>query len=181
MYSKVTIAGHPLHPMLVGFPVTLYVAALACYATYGVNEDPFWFRAGWYANAAGVVMAVVAAIPGFVDWATGVPRGTTAKRTGLFHMLFNVLALLLFAVAAVVLRPQLDEAIPDLGPGLVLALLGVASTIAAGYLGWRMVQTHHVGVLLTPEQERIDPNVIEAGRGQPPSEAPTYRPSPRHT
>jgi uncharacterized membrane protein len=173
MYSKVKLAGHPVHPMLVGFPVALYTATLVCMATYAASDDPFWFKAGWYANVAGVVTALVAALPGFIDWAVGIPRGTAAKKTGLAHMLLNVTALILFAANAIVLRPQLDVALPELGPGLVLPILGFAATLVAGFLGWRMVQTHHVGVQLTPEQERIDPNVISAGTTQAPPTQPT--------
>ena len=40
MYSKVKIAGHPIHPMLVAFPVAFYTATLVCYLVYNSNEDP---------------------------------------------------------------------------------------------------------------------------------------------
>jgi uncharacterized membrane protein len=181
MYSKVKLAGHPVHPMLVSFPIALYTATLVCMATYAANDNPFWFRAGWYANAAAVVTAIVAALPGFIDWAVGIPRGTAAKKTGLAHMLLNVTALILFAANVFVLRPELDAALPRLGPGLVLPILGFAATLIAGFLGWRMVQKHHVGVDLTPEQERIDPNlVVPTTTTQAPPTLPTQRPTVTH-
>ena len=157
MYSKVKIAGHPLHPMLVGFPVTLYAVTLGCFAAYALGADAFWFRVGAYANLAGVILAAVAAVPGFIDWALGVPTGSPAKATGLAHMAFNVLALLAFGGNLLLQWPQRLFPEPRVGLSVVLPALGVLLTLAAGYLGWKMVQKHHVGVDLTPEQERLEP------------------------
>jgi uncharacterized membrane protein len=157
MYSKVKVAGHPLHPMLVGFPVTLYAVTLGCFAAYALGAEPFWFRVGAYANLAGVCLAAVAAVPGFVDWAFGVPTGSPAKATGLAHMACNVLALLVFAANLWLQFPLRLDPAPPVGLSVVLPGVGVLLTLAAGYLGWKMVQTHHVGVDLTPEQERLEP------------------------
>jgi uncharacterized membrane protein len=157
MYSKVRIAGHPVHPMLVSFPVTLYVVTLISYLIFRSNGDTFWLRAGWNANVAAVVCALVAAVPGFIDWAAGIPRGTQAKTVGLWHMVSNVIALALFAWSAIVMRPELFSLVPHVARGITLSMLGVVFTLIAGYLGWSMVQTHHVGVQLTREQERLEP------------------------
>lgn len=157
MYSKVKVAGHPLHPMLVGFPVTMYVAALACFAAVQFGADLFWFRVGVYANVAGVCTAAVAAVPGFIDWAFGVPAGTPAKSTGLMHMLANVMALVVFAVNAFLVWDQRYSPSPEVGQALALSAIGVVLTGVAGFLGWMMVQKHHVGVDLTPEQQRYEP------------------------
>lgn len=169
MYSKVRVAGHPVHPMLISFPVTLYVVTLVSYLIFRGNGDTFWLRAGWYANVAGVVMAVIAAIPGFIDWAVGIPRGAQAKSVGLWHMVSNVIALLLFLWSAITIRPELFSAAPQVARGITLSILGVIFTLIAGYLGWSMVQTYHVGVQLTHEQERLEPHPApEQGRmGRP--------------
>jgi uncharacterized membrane protein len=157
MYSKVKVAGHPLHPMLVGLPVTLYLATLVCFAAAALGADPFWYRVAVYANLAGVVTAAVAAVPGFIDWAFGVPRGTPAKATGLAHMAFNVLALAAFAANLFLTWRHRFDPLPPVGLSVLLPGVGVVLTAAAGFLGWKMVQTHHVGVDLTPEQERLEP------------------------
>lgn len=157
MYSKVKVAGHPLHPMLVGFPVTLYTVTLACFGAYALGAPPFWFTVAVYANLAGVILAAVAAVPGFIDWAFGVPTGSPAKATGMAHMAYNVGALLVFALNVVLQWPHRAELVPPVGLSVVLPALGVVLTIVAGYLGWKMVQTHHVGIDLTPEQERLEP------------------------
>ena len=95
MYSKVKIAGHPVHPMLIAFPVAFYTAALVCYIVYNNNDNPFWFKVALVANVAGVAMAALAAIPGFIDWLF-IPPDSSAKKTGLFHMVCNVLALVCY-------------------------------------------------------------------------------------
>lgn len=158
MYSKVKVLGHPLHPMLIAFPVAFYTTTVVCFLVYALNEDMFWFRMGVAANIAGVVTAIIAAIPGFIDWALGIPTGSSAKSTGLQHMLLNVLALILFGISAVIFSNRVDAGSAELGWPLLLPVLGLFVTALAGYWGWTLVQTHHVGVDLTPEQERLDVN-----------------------
>ena len=172
MYSRVKIAGHPVHPMLVGFPVTLYTVTLACFAASALGAEPFWFRVGVYANVAGVITALVAAVPGFLDWALGVPAGSPAKATGRAHMLLNVAALAVFAANAYLHWDERHAPLPAAALPLALAAVGVCLTIAAGFLGWKMVQTHHVGIELSPEQQRLEPGATPpAQRGGPLSEA----------
>lgn len=164
MYSKAKIAGHPIHPMLVAFPIAFYVTACAAYLFYFSGSEIFWFRLAFVANVAGVISALVAAIPGFIDWAFGIPSGSAAKRTGFFHMILNVTALLIFAVSAWIGYSQYRLDTPTALWNVILTIVGTVLTAAAGFLGWRMIGTHHVGVDLTPEQERLDPSANEAAR-----------------
>jgi uncharacterized membrane protein len=150
LYSKVTLAGHPVHPMLVSFPVAFYTATFVGFVIFVTTRDPFWFRAAYVANVAGVAMALMAAIPGFVDWWKGIPDGSRAKADGITHMLLNVSALLLFVVNLVASAIGWNEPVPNAVPALVLSFLGVLLTVCAGWFGWRMVQTHHVGVQMPP-------------------------------
>jgi uncharacterized membrane protein len=158
MYSKVKILGHPIHPMLVAYPIALYTSTLVAYIIYAANKDPFFFKAAVAANLAGVVMAAITALPGFIDWAVGIPSGTPAKSHGLTHMLLNVTALVLFVINAIIHTGSWTNPSGE-GSGIILALLGVLCTVGAGYFGWTMIQTDHVGVQLTPEQERLDRGV----------------------
>jgi uncharacterized membrane protein len=61
MQSKIKVFGHPLHPMLIAFPVAFYTASVVCYIAYNSNANPFWFKVALVANIAGVIMAAVAA------------------------------------------------------------------------------------------------------------------------
>jgi uncharacterized membrane protein len=155
MYSKVKILGHPIHPMLVAYPIALYTSTLVAYIIYAANKDPFFFKAAVAANLAGVVMAAITALPGFIDWAVGIPSGVPAKSHGLTHMLLNVTALVLFVINAIIHTGSWTNPSGE-ASGIILALLGVLCTVGAGYFGWTMIQTDHVGVELSPEQERLD-------------------------
>jgi uncharacterized membrane protein len=154
MYSKVKIAGHPVHPMLVAFPVAFYTATLVCYIVYSSNHDPFWFRVAHVANVAGAVMALVAAIPGFIDW-LGIPRDSRAKKTGLFHMICNVLALACYGITAWVQCDKWNDPNPTTGIAIPLTAVGFILTLTAGFLGWTLVQKHHVGVDIDHPAKRL--------------------------
>lgn len=156
MYSKVKIAGHPIHPMLVAFPVAFYTASLVCFIIYAANSNVFLFKMGVVANGAGAAMAIVAALPGFIDWLS-IPSAKQAKATGVWHMLANVSALVLFAINFFIQLPKWNFANPDQSPSIVLTAIGFVLTITAGFLGWTLVQKHHVGVMLTVEQQRVEP------------------------
>jgi uncharacterized membrane protein len=160
MYTKVRIAGHPVHAMLVGFPVTLYVVAFTCFLAYALGAEPFWYRVGVYANLAGVILAAVAAIPGFIDWAFGIPTGNPAKSTGLVHMGTNIVALVLFGLNLGSVWSHRLDSVPPVGGSVALTALGVVFTLVAGFLGWRLVQKHHVGIDLSEEQQRLEPRVV---------------------
>lgn len=154
MKSKVKIFGHPVHPMLNSFPIAFYVAAFLGYLVYQNNADPFWFRLGVVANIAGVTMAIVAAIPGVIDWATIIPNKSQAKKNGLIHMVLNTVALIFFAIAAMINYDKWYDVLPNLDATLLLTGLGVLSTVAAGFYGWTLVQNNHIGVdLMSNEQD----------------------------
>lgn len=156
VYSRVKIAGHPLHPILVTFPVAFHSATFASYVVYAVTQNPFSFRVAVVANVAGVVTSIAAAIAGFVDWRWGIPGGHPAKAVGLLHMALNLLGLAAFVIAASVGVHKFEEVAPTFGIPLVFSGVGFILMLAAGYLGGELVQRHHVGIDLTAEQTRID-------------------------
>jgi len=146
MYTKATVAKHPIHPMLIAFPVALYTATVVALIVHAATIDPFWYRLAFWSNLGGVVMAAVAAVPGLIDLLS-VPAPSRARVTGIRHALFNVLALVLFTVSCVIMGRHWygDQVLRDAAP-LVLGVIGLGSTLIAGALGWTMVQTHHVGI-----------------------------------
>ncbi len=158
MYSRLKIFGHPIHPMLVAYPIAMYTATLAAFCIKAAGRGPFWIKLAIATNIVGVGMALVAAIPGFIDWATGIPRGIPAKATGLRHMLFNVAALGLFgATLALYVSHWNGPFKVNVWPGIILSALGVLCTIAAGLFGWTLVQDHHVGVNMTSDHAAFRP------------------------
>jgi uncharacterized membrane protein len=172
MYSKVKIAGHPVHPMLIAFPVTFYTTTLVAFIAYAVTDSMTWWHIALRANVAGVITAAIAAIPGLIDWATGIPANSPAKKTGRNHMLLNVASSSLFVINLILYRDRWDAMrdvangalAPAPGAAIVLSLLGVLCMLSAGFLGWKLVQTHHVGVNLNDEQQRLDSRAGVTGR-----------------
>jgi uncharacterized membrane protein len=152
--------------MLVAFPVTFYATSVIGFAAYALGHSGFWWQVGLWSNGAGVASAVLAAIPGIIDWLYGIPAGSAAKRAGTKHMLLNLAALLLFACNVVVQRKLWlvgdgaeRAALPgllDVACALALCGLGFALTLLAGFFGWALVQTHHVGIELSEEQKRLE-------------------------
>jgi uncharacterized membrane protein len=158
MYSKIKIFGHPIHPILVAYPIAFYTAALVCYIVYNSNQNVFWFKVAYVANIAGIIMAAVAALPGFIDWLF-IPSNTQAKKTGLFHMLCNVVALVLFAASFFMQKNNWDNPNADVGSSIILSIIGFLITGVAGFLGFALIQKHHVGVHpFTPEETKTTTN-----------------------
>jgi uncharacterized membrane protein len=90
---------------------------------------------------------VLTALPGFLDWALGIPGGSPAKRVGAMHMGLNVVALTLFAVDLGIHVDRWGDPQPGGAvSGIVLAAVGMLATLGAGFLGWTLVQDHGVGV-----------------------------------
>ena len=145
MLTKARIAEHPIHPMIIAFPVALYVCTAVALIVFGGTSDPFWFRLAFWTNLAGVVMAAIAALPGFIDL-IALPGHSRARATGYKHAGLNVAALVLFLISCVMLGERWSAGVLSYTAPLVLSLCGVAATIGAGWFGWMMVQTHHVGV-----------------------------------
>lgn len=156
MYSKIKIFHHPVHPILVGYPIAFYTAALAGFIIYPLCGNFFWFKLGWWSNAAGVAMALLAAVPGFIDWLF-IPSEKKAKSVGMQHMLYNVTALMIFGVNLGLQYKKLKEETPNATSAILLCSAGLIVTTIASYLGASLMQQHHVGIDLTEEQQKLEP------------------------
>ncbi len=161
MYSRVKMWGDPVHPMLVAFPIVFYTCAFLGYLYFSLGtNDVFWFRAAFVANVAGVIMALVASIPGFIDWAFGIPKNTEAKKVGLTHMIVNLIAVVMYAAAAIVAYPHYvirNEVLPDSSVPALICGVAYIFMLTAAALGRKLMSTYHAGVNLTAEQERLEP------------------------
>ena len=164
MYSKATVFGQALHPILVGFPIAFYASMLIGFLAYVATGKPICFEVAVVANVAGVVTAALAAIPGFIDWALGIPGGHPAKALGFLHMGVNVTGLFLATLNAVTQVPKFGEVGPTAGLAVVLSMAVMALTVVAGYFGGALVRLHHVGIDMTEEQTRVD--MARAARGE---------------
>jgi uncharacterized membrane protein len=168
MYSKARVAGHPLHPMLVAFPLAFYTATVATLLVYIGTREAFWYRVAMIANLAGIATAVIAAVPGAID-VFALPRGSRARAIGLRHAGYQLIATGLFVVTALVLYQTwthkmmiAGEYLFDATIPLAIAVVAWLAMVIAGSLGWTLVQTHHVGIkpaLVRADQPSREPEL----------------------
>lgn len=142
MESRVKVAGHPVHPMLVVFPLGLLSTAVLFDVIYLASDRSQWAVAAYYMIAAGLVGGLGAALFGWIDWA-GIPSGTRAKRVGLWHGLANVAVLGLFVLSWVLRRDA--PALPPTG-AIVAGLSAMVLAVIAAWLGGELVYRLGVGV-----------------------------------
>ena len=143
MRSKAAIKSHPIHPMLVAFPIALWVMAFIFDLIAVAGDNSGLWAAGFYCVIAGCVTAVLAAIPGALDWWTVVPPQSSAKSRGLLHGSLNVLALILFIYVAA--RQGSPAAEPD-EIALAVMAVGVVVLGISGWLGGTLVYRNQIGV-----------------------------------
>ena len=142
MESRVKVAGHPVHPMLVVFPLGLLATAVVFDVIYLISDNPRWATASHYMIGAGLIGGIAAAIFGLLDW-LGIPSGTRAKRVGTWHALGNAAVLALFFLSWLLRRG--DPAAPPTG-AIVAGLMGVMLSVIAAWLGGELVYRLGVGV-----------------------------------
>ena len=143
MESKAKLFGHPIHQMLIVFPLGLLpVAALADIAALATGNN-FWFQMAFYMIAAGILGGLVAAVFGTIDY-LAIPAGTRAKRIGFLHGAGNVVVVGLFAVSW-----WLRYSSVDLAPGnlaLILGFSAIGLALVTAWLGGELVDRLGVGV-----------------------------------
>jgi uncharacterized membrane protein len=142
MEARAKIFGHPIHQMLIPFPLGLLGTAVVFEAIYLVWGNPTMATVAYWMIVAGIVGGLLAAPFGLIDY-LAIPGGTRAKSVGLLHGGGNVVVLLLFA-ASWWLRSD-DPARPELLAS-VLAFAGALLSIATGWLGGELVDRLSVGV-----------------------------------
>jgi nitrite reductase/ring-hydroxylating ferredoxin subunit/uncharacterized membrane protein len=143
MRSKAHFKSHPIHPMLVAFPVAFLVAAPLLDLAGLLGGWPSAWTAGAYASVAVVVTGLTAAVPGLIDYLYVIPPDSSAKRRGTYHMLVNVTALAL--VAAGYYFRDWDTLKPQ-PLAVVLEFLGLGFMTVGGWLGGTLVYRNQIGV-----------------------------------
>ena len=142
MESKVKFAGHPVHPMLIVFPLGLLATAVIFDIIYLISGNSQWTIVAYYMIGAGIIGGLAAAVFGWLDW-IAIPRGTRARRIGLWHGVGNVIVLALFILSWVLRRDAPD--VPPTG-AIVSGLTGVVIALVTAWLGGELVDRLGVGV-----------------------------------
>ncbi len=143
MESKAKLLGHPVHPMLIVFPLGLFIVALIFDVLYLATDDTDFATVAFWNIIAGIVGGLLAAVPGLIDW-MAIPAGTRAKSIGLLHGAGNVVIVGLFGISWL-LRLGATDNEPSIF-AVVLAAVAVALGALTGWLGGELVDRMGVGV-----------------------------------
>jgi uncharacterized membrane protein len=147
-HSTAQVGGHPIHPMLIPFPIAFFIGALVTDIALAINHDPFWARMSFYLIGAGLAMAALAALAGLTDF-----LGDRLLRTAgaaLHHMLGNVTVVVL-EIASLIVRVGPHHAANALPWGLVISAVVALLLVYTGWLGGRMVYEMNTGMSDEPQ------------------------------
>ncbi|MBE9168704.1 DUF2231 domain-containing protein [Pleurocapsales cyanobacterium LEGE 06147] len=148
--STVAIAGHPLHPLIVTFPIAFLTGTLATDLVYWYTGDFFWARASFWLIIGGFVTGLLAAVTGLSDFL----KITRVRQhsAGWIHLIGNVVALLL-SLFNLGLRWS-DRAEAILPAGLIVSLIVAVVLGITGWYGAELVYRHKVAVIGYGPNER---------------------------
>jgi uncharacterized membrane protein len=146
MRTPASLAKHPIHPMLVAVPIGLWLFSLACdlIHVFGATS-PNWEIVARYSMVGGIIGALVAAVPGFIDMLS-LPG--PIKRIALAHMTINLTVVALYVVNVWMRRKGVSDA------AIWLSVISVAMLGLSGWLGGKMVYVHGVAVDTPPDAAR---------------------------
>ena len=142
MRAKARLFGHPIHQMLIVFPLGLLATAVIFDVIALITNSGRWADISFWLIAAGIIGGLAAALFGLIDW-TGIPGDTRAKRIGLLHGVGNVIVVVLFAGSWLLRRD--NPAVPET-LALALSFAGAALALVTGWLGGELVDRLGVGV-----------------------------------
>ncbi len=142
MRAKVRLFGHPVHPMIIVFPLGLLTVASLFDIIYISTDNNHWADLSFWLIASGIIGGLIAAVFGLIDW-LGIPARTRAKYIGLTHGLSNVVVMILFIVSWFMRRPNPEA--PSV-KAMILGWIGIIIALFASWLGGELVYRLSVGV-----------------------------------
>lgn len=141
--STAAIGGHPIHPMIVPYPIAFLTGVVASDVVARRTADPFWSRASRWLLGAGIVSGLAAGAVGAIDYFT--IKRAREKKTGRLHAYGNPLAIGLAGASLLARRGDGDQS-----PGNAAFALGLATAGLVGVTGWagaELSYRHMVGVI----------------------------------
>jgi uncharacterized membrane protein len=172
MESRVKLFGHPIHPMLIPFPIGLLATAVLFNVIYYFKDVSAFSWAAFYMIAAGIIAALIAAVFGIVDF-LNIPSGTRAKSIAQLHGGGNVTVVVLFAIAWLLRLPHPED---SQTLAFILELIGVGLLGFTGWLGGELVDRLGVGV-----DQGANLNASSSLSGMPAAAGPTRTGAVRKT
>jgi uncharacterized membrane protein len=159
--SKAAIAGHPIHPMLIPFPIALLALVPITDIAFAAAGDPFWARASQYMLWAGLATGALAALVGMIDF-VGIKRARE-HRQGWAHVGANVAVMALAAVNAII---RIGDAAAAIVPsGLILSIVTMALLAVGGWYGGELAYRYKIGVVSHRAEAKPEPSPSAAAGG----------------
>jgi uncharacterized membrane protein len=147
MSSPASFKGHPIHPMIIPLPIGLWIFSIISDLIFKFGYGgAVWNDVAFYTLAGGIVGALIAALPGFIDL-TGLSNPKT-KTIAIWHMIINLAAVGLYCVNFW-LRLHRE---PGDNLAIILSAIGVGLIVISGWLGGEMVYVRGVAVKQPPDQ-----------------------------
>jgi nitrite reductase/ring-hydroxylating ferredoxin subunit/uncharacterized membrane protein len=143
MRSSAQVRGHPIHVMLIPFPLAFLVGSFAADAAGVALGRPALWSVGWHLAIAGVAMGLLAAVPGLIDYLRTVPPESSARTRATRHMIVNLGAVTLFAIAWLL---RGDAGTPPGAPVLAMGGAGAVLLTVGGWLGGTLVHRNQIGI-----------------------------------
>lgn len=144
MKSKATLAGHPVHPMLIPFPLALWTTSFVVDILFYFFRHPTLLVIAKFMLAAGCIGALAAAVAGFIDWLS-ITDGEV-KKVANWHARLNVAALVIFAISFFLRMGRYSDLVGrKLTIPFLLSLVGVILISISGWLGGELVFRYGVG------------------------------------
>jgi uncharacterized membrane protein len=144
------IAGHPIHPMLIPFPVAFLVSTFVCDLIFWATRNPAWSTASLYLLGAALIMAALAAVAGLTDFFGD--EHIREMSSAWHHMIGNVIAVVLSLLNWYWRYSGGDAAVVP--RGVLISFVVVLILLYTGWQGWGLVYKGRVGVEEAPEQLR---------------------------
>ena len=144
--SAVALVGHPIHVMMVHFPVAFVMATFGVDIFYWWSGDDFWLRVGLWSSGAAFLTGVAASIVGTAELL--LVRGIRLMEASWSHA---VAAMTLVAIAGAIWGLRLVDPASTLPHGLALSALASVMVGFAGWHGGKLVFDHGVGILVSPK------------------------------
>lgn len=147
MQTPASIYKHPIHPMLVVFPIGLWIFSLVCdlIRLAGAAADT-WSIVALYTMVGGFIGALAAAVPGFIDLLFYKGGAPPVKKIALTHMAINLTAVVLYAINIWLRAGGPGSTGTSMSVPVLLSIIGVALLCVSGWLGGQMVHVYGVGV-----------------------------------
>jgi uncharacterized membrane protein len=144
MKSKASINGHPIHPMLIPFPLALWATSFVVDVLFYFLRHPTLLVISKFMIAAGCIGGAAAAIPGIIDW-LAIKNGDV-KKVANWHARLNIAALVVFAISLFLRLGSYSELVGrKLTIPFLLSLVGVILISISGWLGGELAFRYGVG------------------------------------